>query len=62
MDNHNASIQQQILDSNNRQRIIAWLAWNDSNGVYSDADCKLEGWRPLSLKEAKQLMRQILAQ
>ena len=61
MDNHNAATQQQILQSNDRQRIIAWLAWNDRNGVYSDADCKSEGWRPLSLKEAKQLMRQILS-
>lgn len=68
MDNHNAATdyhdaatQQRILDFGNRQEIISWLVWNDANGVYSDEDCKLQGWRPLFLSEAQALMREILS-
>ena len=49
-------VKQSILESGDRDRVIAWLKWNDPNGIYSDNDCDNE-WLPrLDLKEAIELM------
>ena len=34
----------------NRQELINWLESNDSDGCYSDEDCRAEGLAPLSLE------------
>jgi hypothetical protein len=52
------SVQQSIIASNDRDRIIAWLKWNDRNGIYSDNDCDNEGLPRLTLEMAKEYMTQ----
>jgi len=50
------SVIDSIIASNDRDRIIAWLQWNDRNGIYSDADCDNEGLPKLTLEMAKEYM------
>jgi hypothetical protein len=51
-----ASVQQSIIQSNDRDRMITWLMWNDRNGIYSDNDCDNEGLPRLTLEMAKEYM------
>jgi hypothetical protein len=39
-----------------REQLIAWLCNNDRNGIYSDADCEIEGIDPLTKEEAYELV------
>ena len=38
-----------------RESLIKWLCNNDRNGIYSDADCELEGIDPLTREEALEM-------
>lgn len=40
----------------NRDQLIAFLAWNDRNGVYTDEDCEAEGYDLLTLETARLLV------
>ena len=51
-----------VMTSNNRERVISWLCWHDPNGVYTDEDSEAEGMSPLTLDEARQIMRDQLAE
>lgn len=51
-------VQRGILLNGSREDIIRWLAWNDPNGVWSDEDSEAEGWRPMTLEQAKASMRE----
>lgn len=42
------------VDLADRNSIIRWLAWNDRNGCYTDADCASEGLEPLTLEDARE--------
>lgn len=44
------------LQSFTREQLIEWLCWNDRNGIYSDADCEIEGIDPLTWEEAYELV------
>jgi hypothetical protein len=57
---HSVAFQIEILSSGTREAIIAWLVWNDRNGIYTDDDSRLEGYPPLTLASARKQMRQIL--
>jgi len=35
-----------------REELIDWLRWNDHNGSFTDKDAEAEGWAPLSVEEA----------
>jgi len=39
-----------------RDQLIAFLVWNDRNGVYSDDDCEAEGYDLLTLETARLLV------
>lgn len=54
------SVQQSILASNDRDRLIAWLQWNDPNGCYSDDDSDAEDLPRLSAEELKVAMKKQL--
>lgn len=54
------SVQQSILASNDRDRLIAWLQWNDPNGCYSDDASDLEDLPRLSVEELKAAMNKQL--
>jgi hypothetical protein len=50
-----------ILATGSRAAVIDWLTWNDSNGIYSDADCISEGYPVLTLRVAVGLMADVLS-
>jgi hypothetical protein len=43
------------FDKMNRNQLIGWLSWNDPNGIYSDKDSENDGFKPITLKEAKEI-------
>ena len=45
-----------------RDAVAAWLAWNDPNGVFTDADSAAEGMRPISLPLAWELIADVVEQ
>lgn len=49
-----------VVDLNDRDSLIAWMAWNDRNGCFTDADCESEGMEPFKLADARELFLQIL--
>jgi hypothetical protein len=55
---HDPAFQEQLLSTGSRDELIAWLCWNVPNGVYSDQDSGAEDRPPLTLPEARQLMRE----
>ncbi len=52
--------QRAMLAAGSREEIIRWLEWNDSNGVWSDEDSAAEGWRSISLEDARAAMARAL--
>ena len=57
---HSEAFQLALLSSGSREDIIAWLVWNDRNGIYTDEDSVAEGYPPLTLDSARVLMRKVL--
>jgi hypothetical protein len=57
---HSEAFQLALLSSGTREDIIAWLVWNDRNGIYTDEDSVLEDYPPLTLESARELMRKAL--
>lgn len=55
--NQTVARQQDILAKGTREQIIAWLEWNDPNGVYSDEASAAEGLDPIPLEQARDYMR-----
>ena len=47
---------QSVLNSWSRQDLIAWLSWNDKNGVYRDEDSMREFDNILSKTEAIEII------
>ena len=48
------------LKNMSREQLIAWLKWNDRNGVYSDEDSQREGMEPITHEVALEIaLRQI---
>lgn len=43
-----------------REECINWLVWCDSNGCFTDEDCRAEGWKPMTLADARHSIFQIL--
>ena len=54
---HDPVFQQELLRSGTRKQLIAWLCWNDPNGIYTDRDSLAGDRPPLTLAEARQIMR-----
>jgi len=54
--NHTKAVKQDILKNGTREQVIEWLEWNDPNGVYSDSDSIAEGFDPLTLETAREIM------
>jgi hypothetical protein len=42
-----------------RSVLIDWLVWNDPNGTYRDADMRREGYEPMSLEDAWQILAEM---
>jgi hypothetical protein len=51
---------QWLLGNGTREQLIAWLVWNDRNGIYTDRDSEAEGYPPLTLETARAAMRRVL--
>ena len=56
------AVQQWLLHNGTREEIIAWLKWNDGNGVYTDEESASEGYPPLTLATAREAMSRVLAE
>jgi len=50
-------VQLDILENGTRNDVINWLCWNDRNGCYRDDDAIAEGYDPLTLEQARDIMR-----
>ena len=37
---HDFKVQLELLTHGTREQLIAWLAWNDRNGIWSDEDSR----------------------
>ena len=61
-DYRNPTVQARLLETGTREEIIAWLMWNDANGVWSDEDSEAEGWKPITLEAARTAMRKSLVE
>lgn len=57
---HNTGVQSFLVDEGTREDIIEWLVWNDANGVFTDEDSIAEGYEPLTLDQARELMLSML--
>jgi len=54
---YDSFVQLDILENGTRNDVINWLCWNDPNGVYTDEDSELDGYSPMTLEEARDIMR-----
>ena len=54
---HAPWVQDRIIAEGTRDQIIAWLCWNDPNGVYRDQDSTAEGYAALTRDRAADIMR-----
>lgn len=50
--------QQQLLCNGSLHEVMAWLSWNDPNGIYTDQDSLAEDRTPLTLHQARQILQQ----
>ena len=55
---HDPHFQQELLRNGNRQQLIAWLRWNDPNGIYADDDSVAEDRPLLTLHQAREILYQ----
>ena len=55
---HDPVFQQELLSAGTREHLIAWLCWNDSNGIYTDRSSHADDRPPLTLAESRQIMRE----
>ena len=56
----NSRIQRELLRHGTREQLIAWLAWNDGNGIWTDDDSRANEIPPLTLETARAAMRKAL--
>jgi len=54
---YDSFVQLDILENGTRNDVINWLCWNDRNGCYRDDDAITEGYDPLTLEQARDIMR-----
>lgn len=54
---HDPDYQRQLLREGTREQLLAWLRWNDPNGSYADQDLQADDQPPLTLDEARALVR-----
>ena len=54
---HDPDFQQRLLQTGTREELIAWLCWNDPNGIYTDEASLAEDFPPLTLERARQILR-----
>lgn len=50
-------ILKKFFDEVSREEIIAWLSWNDRNGIYTDKDSLTEFGYIMSKQEGVEIMR-----
>ena len=55
---HAPWFQYETIRAGTREEIIAWLCWNDPNGVYLDQDSVAEGYATLTRDRASEIMQE----
>lgn len=51
------NLTEEDINSMTREQAIEWLCWNDPNGIYTDEQSKAEGLPPITLREAKVIIK-----
>ena len=51
------NLTEEDINSMTREQAIKWLCWNDPNGIYTDEDSEAEGLQPITLQEAKIIIK-----
>ena len=51
------NLTEQNINSMTREQAIKWLCWNDPHGIYTDEDSAAEGLQPITLTEAKTIIK-----
>jgi hypothetical protein len=46
-----------LLTNGSRDDLIQYCAWNDSNGIWTDEQCKLEGYAPATVEELREIIQ-----
>ncbi len=54
---HDRVFQMELISHGTGEQIIAWLAWNDPNGTYTDRDSEADEMKQMTLENARQAMR-----
>lgn len=54
---HDPAYQRKLLRDGTREQLIAWLRLNDPNGSYTDRDLQADDQPPLTLDEARSIVR-----
>lgn len=49
------------IENEDRQGLIRFLVWVDSNGIWTDSDSIANDMEPISLQEAKEKAQEFLA-
>ena len=55
---HDPVFQHELLRTGTREQLMAWLCWNDPNGIYTDEASLAEDRPPLTLAKSRQIMRE----
>lgn len=53
---HDPDYQQELLRKGTREQLIAWLRWNDPNGIYTGEDSLAEDRPVLTLHRAREIL------
>lgn len=54
---HLREFQVALLQRGTREQLIEWLVWNDPNGTYTDRDSEADDMKPITIDQARGIMR-----
>ena len=50
------------LENWERETLLAWLSWNDHNGIFTDKQSEEEGMQPMTKEEAIEVITRIVTE
>lgn len=61
-DIYNVLYAERLLNSMTREEVIAFLVWNDHNGIYTDEQSVAEGMAPMTRAEAIEKALEVISE
>jgi hypothetical protein len=46
-----------LLENGSRAELLAYCAWNDPNGVWTDEQCASEGYEPATVEDLRAIIQ-----